>query len=1642
MDRSIGWTRLWTRFDRQGSDRDTGPGELHDYDAAGCLFLIGPPGSGKSTEIERAYRALAPSRGTSTFVRLRQVTSRSEFLTLLSDGRRRWVAGFPGWTIFLDGLDELPARNAMLRSDILDVLSTLAAEGKAAFPAQPLRLLVTCRSADLPEDFVRGIEAAWVGEVALLQLEALTEADILLAARNVGLGEGARFAAYINTRGLGPLASSPMTLGMLIRLFEAGEGDLPTSLAQTYRATVSDMLERSRTSAQAANPAFLSQAQLLLGRLAAVCVLSNRQVLWTGVARDAEPADAVAVADVAGGDDGFGDAALPVDEIFVRTVLGSGFFVPDGSNRWVWPHQSFAEFLAADYLAQTSLDRGRLMELLSVREADGIRVVPQLREVAAWLAGIDDVVRRMLVGSEPVLLLRSDVAGADDGFKATLASELLTRLESGELDDFSLDPRVKLAQLSYPRLAELLTPLISNKGRRLQARRVALEIARSCGLRSVGPALLRLATDHDEPISLRASAAVAAGDVTPDGRDLASLSSLLASSHESDPQDELRGAALWVLWPKVLGGEALFAALGPPRDDTLYGWYKAFIYRLDPSTFDPACLRASLAWLNGLDRRAQTLIVFEKLVSAIMRAAWAARTDDRVRAAFADVLVAAADDYGHVLRLFDLSAVRSDYAGSTSATHEQLIADLASRAGQDAGALRRWAIWGPMPLLWPDDLPWLLVQSRHLPGEFLVDAICSVASGKSPEEVAELWQHEAASSDVAVAIKRLFVTDLKGPAAGWAREAHRRAHADVGAGQRPSYRDEQIANSVDACAERPEEWWKLNLLLLADQSGYGNELSGNLAASEGWLQATEILRAKIIRCAYRYLLDHRMQGNDWIGRNTILRTATAGYRALRLLFSEMPSLYEAVPRDAWAHWAPAILCFPSNDPPEERAIQSEIAARAHANAPRDFAGAVEEILDRSNSPHELANLLARCFDVDMGSLVWRAILRREMDPTSARALFRLLVERELPEAVTWTTELFENPARVPEDRNDEDSLEVFAPAILFETSAAKNWNAMWARCQLDPPHALAVWRAFAAFTFFDVGALAALPPAALGDLIEWLKEFHPGERLYASGYLSPDEQLFSLQFRLPGLLATVPSDEAVTILTRIAALHPDDLTLRSSLAAAREARLARAAIWMTPAAILSALGLRSVSAGRGTKHSIEASAAAAAERDGSDAAIDGSYPEPAESVSLEELTHVARGRGPSRSFLFAATEWSSKFGGVSSFNRELASALARGGHRVSCIVPDSNDEQIRLALIAGVTLAKANPITGYTGRDLLDACGKPQVDTPDYVVGHDHVTGRAALRMRDSFFPGATYIHVLHTIPIESEPHKPNLNLPPAMNGLRKDELQREMCAAADLILAVGPRVFERFGSFPGGDGKIHQLVPGLSYDLLRSAKRLGALPLPRVLWIGRTEDRHLKGLPAFMHMASLLQHERLDGVRYPKMVVRGLTPETIGDEINQLSAIAPFETRAVEWHPYTTDQAELLRDYQSSSCFVMPSLFEAFGLVAFEAIAVGLPAIVSSESGVGRFLLEQHRGVRGGIGLPDDAVLDVYDDPARTAGEWCTAIRRRLRDPKAAFEEAALLRERLAGAITWEASTAELVKFLNSTAPRDERDASAPRQP
>jgi glycosyltransferase involved in cell wall biosynthesis len=89
----------------------------------------------------------------------------------------------------------------------------------------------------------------------------------------------------------------------------------------------------------------------------------------------------------------------------------------------------------------------------------------------------------------------------------------------------------------------------------------------------------------------------------------------------------------------------------------------------------------------------------------------------------------------------------------------------------------------------------------------------------------------------------------------------------------------------------------------------------------------------------------------------------------------------------------------------------------------------------------------------------------------------------------------------------------------------------------------------------------------------------------------------------------------------------------------------------------------------------------------------------------------------------------------------------------------------------------------------------------------------------------------------------------------------------------------------------------------------------------------------------------------------------------------------------------ELVREYSTALCAVVPSFFEGFGFPASEAMACGLPVLANAAGA-----LPEVVGTDGSAGLlvpPRDpaalaaAIADVLADPARTARMGHAARRR-----------------------------------------------------
>ncbi|MGW2325234.1 glycosyltransferase [Streptomyces sp. NPDC001700] len=395
--------------------------------------------------------------------------------------------------------------------------------------------------------------------------------------------------------------------------------------------------------------------------------------------------------------------------------------------------------------------------------------------------------------------------------------------------------------------------------------------------------------------------------------------------------------------------------------------------------------------------------------------------------------------------------------------------------------------------------------------------------------------------------------------------------------------------------------------------------------------------------------------------------------------------------------------------------------------------------------------------------------------------------------------------------------------------------------------------------------------------------------------------------------------------------------------------------------------------------------------------------------------------------LSVATEWGSSHGGLSTFNRNLCRALANAGAQVFCVVLTAASEELAAAAEAGVTLLPAPDMPGasedmrLTNRPVL-----PAGTLPDLVLGHSRITGPAAKKITDDFFPTARRLHFVHMAPDEIEWYKPDRRTDAGLRAEERTDIERALGRSAHRVVAVGPRLYEHFlAEFPASEALAPlRLDPGFD-SAASSAPRVppGGSPW-RVLLIGRTEDAPLKGVDlaaaACGRVATWL-HE--DGLRRLRLLVRGAPEAAVDEQRATITEWAANPQLEVVVRAYASAKERVANDLNSASLVIVPSRSEGFGLVGVEAIAQGVPVLVSSGSGLAQLLRETL-----GHEAADPFVVSMSGDDERDTEKWARAIDRKLRDRDGAFRRTAELRARLAERVPWSEAAAVV---LGAIAPR-----------
>ncbi|XP_070574171.1 uncharacterized protein [Ptychodera flava] len=341
-----------------------------------------------------------------------------------------------------------------------------------------------------------------------------------------------------------------------------------------------------------------------------------------------------------------------------------------------------------------------------------------------------------------------------------------------------------------------------------------------------------------------------------------------------------------------------------------------------------------------------------------------------------------------------------------------------------------------------------------------------------------------------------------------------------------------------------------------------------------------------------------------------------------------------------------------------------------------------------------------------------------------------------------------------------------------------------------------------------------------------------------------------------------------------------------------------------------------------------------------------------------------------RSVLFLNDEWGTSKGGISSVNRQLALQARDAGYAVYVTVLDSPNEQDkkdaennRINLIIAETIPDVDQninlnMLNYAHQRYFPSLEK-NITNLGVIIGHVPITSEGAQNIKQRRFPKVKVYLFTHVIPQDTDFHMGrSYKLGDIETKVDKIIQQAEQ---ADLIFSVGPKVYRKFkNEFRGSevnDDKHKEFIPipdSRFFDLdLKPFEKDHAY---EILTVGRVSNvENLKGydiVAAALGKVATRSSSVIDGLLWR---IRGISEEDKDESLAFIKKhLKSVNGNLLDIYPLQYGNQKLVtQDIQKSRLFLMPSRTEPFGMVGLEAIAAGIPVLVTANSGLADFLKE-----------------------------------------------------------------------------------------
>ncbi|XP_068710858.1 uncharacterized protein [Montipora foliosa] len=387
-----------------------------------------------------------------------------------------------------------------------------------------------------------------------------------------------------------------------------------------------------------------------------------------------------------------------------------------------------------------------------------------------------------------------------------------------------------------------------------------------------------------------------------------------------------------------------------------------------------------------------------------------------------------------------------------------------------------------------------------------------------------------------------------------------------------------------------------------------------------------------------------------------------------------------------------------------------------------------------------------------------------------------------------------------------------------------------------------------------------------------------------------------------------------------------------------------------------------------------------------------------------------------RRILSISERWSCWHSSVCTVNKQLCRSLAKNEDvHVACLVLDATDQETIAATRDGINLIKAAPQPGIREREehLLSL----HSDFPfnaDLVIGHGMVSGTAAAIQAKRM--GCKRLHIFHALPIEDED---------------KEQSERDLGLSADFVAGIGPSAVEQWEAVL--NRRVFTIIPGLPEVVPRNEIMT---PQSRCLVLGNMCAPAVSGLDLVTAAISKCRKRTLP----VHLTVVGTEREKVKDLKEEMKTVLCCSNVHVVVKPFDVTHEAVGVEVRGVSVVVIPSTSDEFGMVALEAIAAKVPIVVTSSSGIAKFLHSE-------FGRQFLKFLCSTGDEMDYVEALASAVDAVLDDRQEAFNLAACLWDKWNSRFTWDVAVSELLQFLSSfgmfsaSSPRITKQITLPSQ-